>query len=123
MLALAAAGSASSATSSRPEADNPAFQVAAAHTRRAYDDIAALDAFARAVDVVTYEFENVPGRTAAFSSRRVPCRPAPRRLPPPGPAGGEDVPPGSASRSRPLPPSMMRPALGHAVAEIGRPRS
>ena len=37
-----------------------AAAVAGAHTRAAYDDAAALERFARACDVVTYEFENLP---------------------------------------------------------------
>ena len=43
-----------------PESDIPASQVSAATTRASYDDTAALEAFARAVDVVTLEFENIP---------------------------------------------------------------
>lgn len=43
-----------------PETDIPAEQVSAATTRAAYGDAAALEAFARAVDVVTLEFENIP---------------------------------------------------------------
>jgi len=43
-----------------PEDDSPAAQVSAQTTRAAYDDAAALEAFARAVDVVTLEFENIP---------------------------------------------------------------
>lgn len=43
-----------------PEADGPASQVSAAATVAAYDDGAALEAFARSVDVVTLEFENIP---------------------------------------------------------------
>lgn len=42
----------------------PAADVAHAVTQAGYDDAAALTAFARAVDVVTYEFENIP--TAAL---------------------------------------------------------
>jgi 5-(carboxyamino)imidazole ribonucleotide synthase len=45
-----------------PEADSPAGQVAPA-TVAAYDDTAALDKFAAAVDVVTFEFENIPVAT------------------------------------------------------------
>jgi 5-(carboxyamino)imidazole ribonucleotide synthase len=37
-----------------------ATHVAAAHTRAAFDDVAAIERFAEQVDVVTYEFENVP---------------------------------------------------------------
>jgi 5-(carboxyamino)imidazole ribonucleotide synthase len=41
--------------------ENPcAADVAAVHTRAAYDDIAALREFAGKVDVATYEFENLP---------------------------------------------------------------
>lgn len=43
-----------------PDADIPASQVSAGTTRAPYDDAAALEAFARAVDVVTLEFENIP---------------------------------------------------------------
>jgi len=43
-----------------PESDIPASQVSAATTRAAYEDMAALEEFARAVDVVTLEFENIP---------------------------------------------------------------
>ncbi|TDR89195.1 5-(carboxyamino)imidazole ribonucleotide synthase [Enterovirga rhinocerotis] len=58
-----------------PDEDAPAYDVAAARTIAAYDDEAALERFARAVDVVTYEFENVPGRTASVLARLVPLRP------------------------------------------------
>ena len=37
-----------------------AADVAAGHVRAAYDDLAALQQFVAAVDVVTYEFENLP---------------------------------------------------------------
>ena len=43
-----------------PPGDNVAFDVAAAYTVAAYDDLVALKAFAIACDVVTFEFENVP---------------------------------------------------------------
>ena len=43
-----------------PEADSPGMQVAAARTVAPYEDITALERFGRAVDVVTFEFENVP---------------------------------------------------------------
>ncbi len=53
----------------------PAFDVAAVRTIAAYEDEAALAAFAAAVDVITYEFENVPARTAAVLAARKPVRP------------------------------------------------
>ena len=43
-----------------PGAEPPAGHVAAQVTTASYEDAAALAAFARSVDVITYEFENVP---------------------------------------------------------------
>ena len=63
-----------------PEGDNPAFDVSAAHTIAGYQDKAALTAFAASVNVVTYEFENVPASTADILSALVPVLPAPRAL-------------------------------------------
>ena len=42
-----------------PDRESPAFDVAAARTIAAYDDVDALERFARSVDAVTYEFENI----------------------------------------------------------------
>lgn len=58
-----------------PEADSPAFDVATEKAVAAYDDGRALQAFADAVQVVTYEFENIPSETVAFLGRLVPVRP------------------------------------------------
>ena len=44
-----------------PAPDAPAFRVCDDHIVAAYDDAAALDRLCRMSDVVTYEFENVPG--------------------------------------------------------------
>jgi len=63
-----------------PDADSPAEQVAAASTVASYDDEAALAAFAEAVDVVTFEFENVPARAAAFLAAHTVVRPSWRAL-------------------------------------------
>ena len=63
MLALAAAELGLKSHIYCPEEDCPAAQVASALTAAAYDDSAALAAFAAAVDVVTYEFENIPVAT------------------------------------------------------------
>ncbi|HAW46552.1 MAG TPA: 5-(carboxyamino)imidazole ribonucleotide synthase, partial [Roseovarius sp.] len=43
-----------------PGHNPPAADVAHVVTTAAYDDVAALTAFAKAVDLVTYEFENIP---------------------------------------------------------------
>ena len=44
-----------------PSADAPAFRVCDEHIVAAFDDAAALEELCRRSDVVTYEFENVPG--------------------------------------------------------------
>jgi 5-(carboxyamino)imidazole ribonucleotide synthase len=80
MLAMAAAELGLKCHVYCPDADSPAFAVAAAHTLAAYDDEPALAAFAKAADLVTYEFENVPARTAAFLSARLPLAPSPQSL-------------------------------------------
>ena len=62
-------------------ADAPcAAQVADAWTRAGYDDDGALTAFARSVDVVTYEFENVPLAAVDAVAPHAPVRPGRRAL-------------------------------------------
>ncbi len=58
----------------------PAFDVAAASTVGAYEDTDKVLAFAGAVDVVTYEFENVPLEAAAAAEKVAPVRPGPKAL-------------------------------------------
>ncbi|MEQ9609698.1 MAG: 5-(carboxyamino)imidazole ribonucleotide synthase [Kiloniellaceae bacterium] len=58
-----------------PEADAPANQVCDAATVAAYDDVAALTRFAEAVDVVTFEFENIPLATVEVLEKLAPLRP------------------------------------------------
>jgi 5-(carboxyamino)imidazole ribonucleotide synthase len=58
-----------------PQPDSPAARVAAAATVAAYDDLAALEAFAGLVDVVTFEFENVPATAVEALSRAALVRP------------------------------------------------
>jgi 5-(carboxyamino)imidazole ribonucleotide synthase len=60
--------------------DAPAGQVANAMTHAGWDDAAALRAFARSVDVVTYEFENVPLATVDVVAPLVPVLPGRRAL-------------------------------------------
>jgi len=59
-----------------PGADEPATDVAAAHTQGAFTDRAALEAFAAAVDVVTLEWENVPLAALDIVRAKVPLYPA-----------------------------------------------
>ncbi len=66
MLAMAAARLGLRAHIYCPEDRAPAYDVAAAKTIAGYRDEKALADFARAVDVVTYEFENVPAETVEF---------------------------------------------------------
>jgi 5-(carboxyamino)imidazole ribonucleotide synthase len=75
MLSLAAARLGIDCHIYAPEADSPAFAVAAAHTIADYSNTAALKAFATQVDAVTYEFENVPAETAAILDALVPVAP------------------------------------------------
>jgi 5-(carboxyamino)imidazole ribonucleotide synthase len=63
-----------------PDPDSPAFEVTPHKTVAAYDDEAALAAFADAVDVITYEFENVPAATAQYLAARKPLRPGANAL-------------------------------------------
>ena len=58
----------------------PACDVAAAHTIARYDDQTALATFAKAIDVATYEFENIPATTVEFLDRQVPVRPGAKAL-------------------------------------------
>ena len=58
-----------------PDADAPAKEIAASQTTAPYEDENAARAFADAVDVVTFEFENVPDATLAAISERIPVRP------------------------------------------------
>ena len=58
-----------------PEDHSIAGEVAAGHVQGAYDDAAALANFAGQVDVITYEFENVPEATVEICQRHKPVRP------------------------------------------------
>lgn len=80
MIALAAAQYGLKTHVFAPETDSPAFEVAGAHTVAGYDDEAALIAFAGSVDVVTYEFENIPASTAALIAKHAPLHPGERAL-------------------------------------------
>ena len=80
MLALAASKLGMRTHIFCPDPQSPAFDVTPHKTVAAYEDLAALAAFADAVDVVTYEFENVPASTAAFLAERKPLRPGANAL-------------------------------------------
>jgi len=63
-----------------PEPDSPAAQVAAARTVAAYEDMESLRRFAAAVDVITFEFENLPAHALAMLAGLKPVRPDPSIL-------------------------------------------
>jgi 5-(carboxyamino)imidazole ribonucleotide synthase len=58
-----------------PDEAPPAAEVAAAFTRGAWEDEAALAAFGRSVDVATYEFENIAAAPLAALAAEVPLYP------------------------------------------------
>jgi 5-(carboxyamino)imidazole ribonucleotide synthase len=80
MLAMAAARLGFKCHVLCPEPASPAFDVVRRVTEADYSDKAALDRFADDVDVITYEFENVPAETAAFLAARKPVLPDPKVL-------------------------------------------
>ncbi len=105
-----------------PDSEAPAYDAAAARTIAAFEDEEALAGFAEAVDVVTFEFENVPTATVEFLAERVPVRPGVRAL--------------ALTQDRVTEKTFLRDiglhtaafvgvedagALARAVAELGRP--
>jgi 5-(carboxyamino)imidazole ribonucleotide synthase len=80
MLAMAAARLGFRTHIYEPLANPPAADVAHAVTTAPYDDEAALRAFAAAVDVITYEFENVPTAALDLLDSLKPIRPNRRAL-------------------------------------------
>jgi len=60
-----------------PGADEPAVEVAAFHTQASFDDVEALTRFAKAVDVVTLEWENVPTAALEIIGLHAPVYPGP----------------------------------------------
>ncbi|HXY58071.1 MAG TPA: 5-(carboxyamino)imidazole ribonucleotide synthase [Methylocystis sp.] len=80
MLALAGARLGLKSHVFSPGEREPAYDVCAARTIADYANEAALARFADAVDVITYEFENVPAACADFLNARKPVRPGPKIL-------------------------------------------
>ena len=80
MIALAAAPLGLKTHIYAPDPKSPAFDVATERTVAAYEDEAALALFADSVDVVTYEFENVPAATAQLVAQHRPLYPDARAL-------------------------------------------
>ncbi len=75
MLSVAAARLGFKTCIFEPGGDCPASHVANYHVQAGYDDADALRRFADAVDVVTYEFENIPTDALDLLEPLVPIRP------------------------------------------------
>jgi len=76
MFAMAARRMGYRVTVFAPEDDTPAGQLADREVRSPYEDLDAVADFARSVEVVTFEFENVPAVTAEAAARHAPVRPS-----------------------------------------------
>ena len=59
-----------------PDSDTPTGQVADREYEHAYDDLDAVREFARGVEVVTFEFENVPSAAVEAAAQLAPVRPS-----------------------------------------------
>lgn len=80
MLAMAAARLGLRCQVFSPDPDSPAFDVVLNATCAEYADVEALELFANDVDVITYEFENVPAATAMVLAARRPVLPTQKIL-------------------------------------------
>jgi 5-(carboxyamino)imidazole ribonucleotide synthase len=80
MLALAAARLGLRCQVFSPDPDSPAFDVVQNATCAEYADVEALELFANDVDVITYEFENVPAAAAMILAARRPVLPGQKIL-------------------------------------------
>jgi 5-(carboxyamino)imidazole ribonucleotide synthase len=75
MLAMAAARLGLRCQVFSPDPESPAFDVVLNATCAEYADVEALELFANDVDVITYEFENVPASAAMVLAARRPLLP------------------------------------------------
>jgi 5-(carboxyamino)imidazole ribonucleotide synthase len=80
MLALAAAKLGLKTHVYAQDPESPAFDVASARTIAPYEDELTLVEFAGTVELITYEFENIPSRTAAILADSCVVRPGPEAL-------------------------------------------
>lgn len=105
-----------------PADDTPTGQVADVEVTASYDDLDALRAFARHVDVVTFEFENVPIEAIGAIEEHAPVRPSGAALHTAQQRAREKT--FLADRGIPTAPFMAAATLDelwHAVAQIGSP--
>jgi len=122
MLAIAAALYGLKTHIYAPEPDSPAFEVACRQSCEAYEDEDALLRFAAAADVVTYEIENVPRRTAEVIAARTPLFPNSQALSTTQDRLAEkNFVAGLGLPTAPFFPVASEADLAAALREIGRP--
>jgi 5-(carboxyamino)imidazole ribonucleotide synthase len=80
MLAMAARRMGYRIHTLAPGTDTPAGQISDVAVNAAYDDLDAIRAFARHVDVLTFEFENISAEAVSAAADLVPVRPNGRSL-------------------------------------------
>lgn len=122
MIAIAAAQLGYRSHIYAPEASGPAADVSARWTQADYEDGAALERFAQDVDVITYEFENVPAGAVSLLAGLGHVQPnaealrvAQDRLLEKGFVAG------LGGRTAPYAPVDDRAALTTAIAAVGAP--
>ena len=81
MLALAAAKLGLKTHVYAQDPESPAFDVASARTIAPYEDELRLMEFAGKVELITFEFENIPSRAASILSDACLVRPSPKLWP------------------------------------------
>jgi 5-(carboxyamino)imidazole ribonucleotide synthase len=105
-----------------PDEDPPAAEVAAAFTRGAYEDEAALARFGGEVDVATYEFENIAAAPLDALASQAPLYPPRRALEIAQDRLSEkEFVAGLGGRPAPCASVSDRAELGEALASIGSP--
>ncbi len=122
MIALAAARLGYHCHIYCPDENSPAFHVAQYKTVADYTDEKALTAFAEAVDVVTYEFENIPSQAVALVAAIKPLHPSVKALEVSQDRLAEkSFLAASGVTTAPYRAFETRDELGEAFAEIGKP--
>jgi len=122
MLALAAAQLGYRCHVYAPDTEGPAAAVAWRFSEGAFEDEAALGRFANEVDVVTYEFENIPVAALASIAERIPLYPPTKSLETAQDRLAEkSFVQGLGGRPAPFAPVDDRAGLDAALEEIGAP--
>lgn len=92
MLSLAAARLGYRTAIFCPDPESPAFRACDRFWQASYQDRSALAEFADAVDLISFEFENVPAPSLDFLSARQLFNPGSRLWPPAGSDAGKRFP-------------------------------